>query len=66
MPLTLRVTVADADSCAPSSGTPPSTSGTATRRAYSGVQGDDGTFLRGIQVTDASGVATFQTVYPGW
>jgi protocatechuate 3,4-dioxygenase beta subunit len=24
------------------------------------------TFLRGIQVTDASGAAGFQTVYPGW
>ena len=22
--------------------------------------------MRGIQATDASGVATFQTVYPGW
>ena len=24
------------------------------------------TFMRGIQRTDATGVATFQTVYPGW
>ncbi len=31
---------------------------------------DDGsneeTFLRGIQLTDADGLATFQTIYPGW
>jgi protocatechuate 3,4-dioxygenase beta subunit len=27
---------------------------------------DDGTFLRGAQVTDADGVARFTTVYPGW
>jgi protocatechuate 3,4-dioxygenase beta subunit len=27
---------------------------------------DDKTFLRGIQPTDKSGVATFTTVYPGW
>jgi protocatechuate 3,4-dioxygenase beta subunit len=33
---------------------------------YSGVQGDDGTFLRGVQVTDATGNAAFQTIFPGW
>lgn len=34
--------------------------------AYSGVQGDTGRFLRGIQRTNAKGVAVFQTIYPGW
>lgn len=34
---------------------------------YSGVQGSTGTdFLRGFQRTDADGVASFTTVYPGW
>jgi protocatechuate 3,4-dioxygenase beta subunit len=33
---------------------------------YSGVQGDSGTFLRGIQMTDADGDAGFQTIFPGW
>ncbi|WP_216317549.1 intradiol ring-cleavage dioxygenase [Deinococcus aestuarii] len=33
---------------------------------YSGVQGDGGDFLRGSQVTNAQGRATFTTVYPGW
>jgi protocatechuate 3,4-dioxygenase beta subunit len=33
---------------------------------YSGVQGDSGTFLRGIQMTDAGGDAGFQTIFPGW
>jgi len=34
---------------------------------YSGVQGSAGTdFLRGFQRTDASGAASFTTVYPGW
>jgi protocatechuate 3,4-dioxygenase beta subunit len=28
--------------------------------------GDDGTFLRGIRMTDAEGVAEFRTIYPGW
>ncbi len=27
---------------------------------------DSGTFLRGTQITDASGAATFATIYPGW
>jgi protocatechuate 3,4-dioxygenase beta subunit len=33
---------------------------------YSGVQGDTGTFLRGVQRTDAKGLALFRTIYPGW
>jgi protocatechuate 3,4-dioxygenase beta subunit len=33
---------------------------------YSGVQGDDGTFCRGVQVADAEGTARFRTVFPGW
>jgi protocatechuate 3,4-dioxygenase beta subunit len=34
---------------------------------YSGVQGSTGTtFLRGTQLTDARGTATFDTIYPGW
>ena len=31
-----------------------------------GVNATGDTFLRGIQVTDASGQAVFETVYPGW
>ena len=27
---------------------------------------DDGTFLRGTQVSDADGAVTFATIYPGW
>jgi len=33
---------------------------------YSGVQGDAGTWMRGIQVTDSEGIAVFDTVFPGW
>jgi len=40
---------------------------------YSGFSGQLGgldttgmTFLRGMQVTDADGVAAFETIYPGW
>lgn len=39
--------------------------------AYSGVSDPgfdttDQTWLRGAQLTDANGVATFTTIYPGW
>ena len=33
---------------------------------YSGVSGNRGTFLRGVQRTNASGVARFDTIFPGW
>ena len=34
--------------------------------ANGGSSSDDGTFLRGTQLTDAAGSVTFATVYPGW
>jgi protocatechuate 3,4-dioxygenase beta subunit len=33
---------------------------------YSGVQGNTRMFLRGVQRTDAKGLALFRTIYPGW
>ena len=33
---------------------------------YSGVSGNSGNFLRGIQRTNATGVARFETIFPGW
>jgi protocatechuate 3,4-dioxygenase beta subunit len=33
---------------------------------YSDVDGSSQKFLRGYQITDANGVATFATIYPGW
>ena len=48
----------------------PSTSGTRARAGkYSGAEANDTvgrTYLRGIQRTDAKGLALFKTVYPGW
>lgn len=64
--LNLRLRVVDASTCKP------------VRRAsveiwhcdaagvYSGVQGNTAMFLRGVQRTDANGLAIFRTVYPGW
>ena len=33
---------------------------------YSDVSGVSRKFLRGYQITDANGVAAFETIYPGW
>jgi protocatechuate 3,4-dioxygenase beta subunit len=33
---------------------------------YSDVSGSSRKFLRGYQITDANGVATFTSIYPGW
>jgi protocatechuate 3,4-dioxygenase beta subunit len=33
---------------------------------YSDVSGSSRKFLRGYQITDANGVASFTTIYPGW
>ena len=41
-------------------------SGNYSEYAQPGYDGTGQTFLRGLQVTDANGQVTFQTVYPGW
>lgn len=66
VPLTLRLTVVDASTCRPLRGAAVDVWHCDASGAYSGVQGSDDTFLRGIQRTDAKGVAVFRTIYPGW
>ncbi|MEU7058065.1 intradiol ring-cleavage dioxygenase [Streptomyces sp. NPDC046197] len=70
VPLTLRVTVVDATTCSPLPGTAVDIWHCDALGAYSGyVAGGstpDTTFLRGVQLTDSTGVATFTTIYPGW
>ena len=41
-------------------------SGNYSEYAQPGYNGTGQTFLRGLQTTDASGRATFRTIYPGW
>ena len=65
-PLGLAVTVVDADSCSPIAGAAVDVWHCDAGGAYSGVEGDSETFLRGIQTTGDDGVASFATVYPGW
>jgi protocatechuate 3,4-dioxygenase beta subunit len=69
LPLLLRLGVVDADGCAPIAGAAVDIWHCDARGVYSGVgeQGTAGeTFLRGIQRTNAGGVATLLTIYPGW
>jgi protocatechuate 3,4-dioxygenase beta subunit len=66
VPLTLRLTVVDASTCKAVRGAAVEIWHCDAGGAYSGVQGDTGTFLRGVQRTDAKGLALFRTLYPGW
>ncbi|HEY2542900.1 MAG TPA: intradiol ring-cleavage dioxygenase [Gaiellaceae bacterium] len=65
-PLALRLTVVNASSCKPIAGANVDVWHADALGVYSGVQGNTGTFMRGIQPTNAHGVALFETVYPGW
>jgi protocatechuate 3,4-dioxygenase beta subunit len=69
VPLTLRLTVVDISTCKPIKGAAVDIWHCDAGGIYSGtsVQNtEDERFLRGIQRTDAKGVAVFQTIYPGW
>jgi protocatechuate 3,4-dioxygenase beta subunit len=67
LPLDLRVSVVDADACEPIEGAAVDVWHCDAGGAYSGVEGAEGeTFCRGVQMTDASGVAEFRTIFPGW
>lgn len=52
-------------------GGPPGSSGDTSNGSYSTGDSeasptDDGTYLRGAQVTDPGGIVQFATIYPGW
>ena len=67
-PLTLDWLVSQADSsaCVPMEGVVVDVWHCDALGVYSGVAGAGGDFLRGFQRTDASGRASFTTIYPGW
>jgi len=67
-PLVLRLTVVDASTCKPIKGAAVDIWHADAAGNYSGFGAGSGsrTFMRGIQRTDANGVATFRSVYPGW
>jgi protocatechuate 3,4-dioxygenase beta subunit len=67
--LNLRLTVVDAAACKPVKGAAVDIWHCSAGGKYSGEESNDTaglTFLRGIQRTDAKGLALFTTVYPGW
>lgn len=66
VPLALALTVVDASTCKPIKGAAVDIWHCDALGVYSGVQGNTGTFMRGVQRTNASGLAHFTTVYPGW
>lgn len=67
-PLALRLTVVDASSCKPVKGAAVDIWHADASGVYSGFGSGAAsrTFMRGIQPTDAHGLARFVTVYPGW
>jgi protocatechuate 3,4-dioxygenase beta subunit len=66
--LTLKLKVVDATTCRPIKNAAVDIWHADAAGDYSGFGAGSGsrTFMRGIQKTDANGVATFRTVYPGW
>lgn len=67
-PLRLRLTVVDAATCKPIKGAAVDVWHADAGGVYSGFGAGAAsrTFLRGIQRTDAKGLALFRTIYPGW
>jgi protocatechuate 3,4-dioxygenase beta subunit len=68
VPLSLRLRVVDASSCKPIRGAAVDIWHADALGVYSGfgTGANSRTFMRGIQRTDANGLARFRTVYPGW
>jgi protocatechuate 3,4-dioxygenase beta subunit len=69
VPLALRLTVLDVSTCRPIRGAAVDVWHCDARGVYSGTgvgATERARFLRGIQRTDAKGVARFETIYPGW
>ena len=65
-PLRLHLTVVSASTCKPIKGAAVDVWHADAGGVYSGVSGQTGAFLRGIQKTDRNGLAVFDTIYPGW
>jgi protocatechuate 3,4-dioxygenase beta subunit len=71
LPLTLKLTVVSGTSCTPVAGAfveiwQCDAAGDYSEYSQPGFDGTGQTFLRGLQTTDAAGLVTFRTVYPGW
>jgi protocatechuate 3,4-dioxygenase beta subunit len=67
-PLLLQLAVVDASTCRPIKGAAVDIWHADAAGAYSGFGAGSAsrTFMRGIQKTNARGIATFRSIYPGW
>jgi len=65
VPLKLLLQVVDARTCQPLSDAAVDVWHCDAAGAYSGFGGDSHRFLRGIQITDRTGLAEFHTIFPG-
>jgi protocatechuate 3,4-dioxygenase beta subunit len=65
-PLALHLTVLNASTCRPMKNAAVDIWHTDALGNYSGTDGASTTFMRGIQRTNAKGLAVFYSVYPGW
>jgi protocatechuate 3,4-dioxygenase beta subunit len=67
VPLTTRLTVVDVSTCRAIRGAAVDIWHCDAAGAYSGTGAEaDERFLRGVQRTNAKGLAVFRTIYPGW
>lgn len=80
LPLALTITVIDAVACTPLADAAVEVWHCDARGYYSAISGNNpgsdssteevaaagAMFLRGVQITDADGTVTFNTIYPGW
>jgi protocatechuate 3,4-dioxygenase beta subunit len=67
--LDLRITIVDSGTCKPIEGVAVDIWHCDAVGVYSGfsAEGTSGkTYLRGVRLTDADGLASFRTIYPGW
>ena len=65
-PLTLNFVVVNASSCRAIRNASVEIWHADAGGVYSGVSGNTGTFLRGVQRTNSSGRVRFETIVPGW
>jgi protocatechuate 3,4-dioxygenase beta subunit len=65
-PLTMRFQVVDASTCRPIRDAAVEIWHADASGTYSGVAGNTGTFLRGIQRSGARGWVRFDSIFPGW
>ncbi|HEY7630934.1 MAG TPA: intradiol ring-cleavage dioxygenase [Thermoleophilaceae bacterium] len=65
-PLSLHLSVLNASTCRPIKGAAVDIWHCDALGNYSGVNGASTTFMRGIQRTNAKGLAIFRSVFPGW